>query len=127
MIELIENILSKNLISLISLSRKSGIAVFGYEKVKSCLNDGTAKVLIQAKDGSADQKRKLRPLNKSHAYIDCISKKELGEAFGRNYVVHAALTSGGLSKRVVHEASRLRNLRGFETLCEEFSEINNGN
>ena len=32
-------------------------------------------------------------------------------AFGRQTVIHAALASGGLSKRVVDEAQRLQGLR----------------
>ena len=32
-------------------------------------------------------------------------------AFGRQTVIHAALASGGLSKRVVEEAQRLQGLR----------------
>jgi hypothetical protein len=95
--------------------------VSGYEKVKSTLSDGSASILIQAKDGSSNQKSKLRPPNGSKSYIDCLSSSELGEAFGRNYVVHASLTSGGLSKRVVHEALRLNNVRGFEQINEKLS------
>lgn len=113
LINLVEAILLKSVLALISLSRKSGIAVSGYEKVKSTLSDGSESILIQAKDGSNNQKSKLRPPNGSKSYIDCLSSSELGEAFGRNYVVHASLTSGGLSKRVVHEALRLNNVRGF--------------
>ena len=45
---LVEDILLKKVISLISLSRKSGNAIFGYEKVKSSLINGTARILIQA-------------------------------------------------------------------------------
>ena len=111
----------KNVIALISLSRKSGIAVSGFEKVKSTLTDGSAKALIQARDGSVGQKSKLRPPVGGNNYIDCLSSQELGLAFGRNYVVHASLTSGGLSKRVVHEASRLNEIRGFEPLNKELS------
>jgi predicted RNA-binding protein YlxR (DUF448 family) len=121
LINLVEAILLKSVLALISLSRKSGIAVSGYEKVKSTLSDGSASILIQAKDGSNNQKSKLRPPNGSKSYIDCLSSSELGEAFGRNYVVHASLTSGGLSKRVVHEALRLNNVRGFEQINEKLS------
>ena len=121
LINLVEAILLKSVLALISLSRKSGIAVSGYEKVKSTLLDGSASILIQAKDGSINQKSKLRPPNGSKSYIDCLSSSELGEAFGRNYVVHASLTSGGLSKRVVHEALRLNNVRGFEQINEKLS------
>ena len=121
LINLVEAILLKSVLALISLSRKSGVAVSGYEKVKSTLSDGSASILIQAKDGSKNQKSKLRPPNGSKSYIDCLSSSELVEAFGRNYVVHASLTSGGLSKRVVHEALRLNNVRGFEQINEKLS------
>jgi uncharacterized protein len=95
--------------------------VSGFEKVKSTLADGSAKALIQARDGSEGQKSKLRPPDGKNSYIDCLSSQELGLAFGRNYVVHASLTSGGLSKRVVHEALRLNEIRGFEPLNKELS------
>jgi predicted RNA-binding protein YlxR (DUF448 family) len=121
LLTLVEALLLKNVIALISLSRKSGIAVSGFEKVKSTLTDGSAKALIQARDGSVGQKSKLRPPVGGNSYIDCLSSQELGLAFGRNYVVHASLTSGGLSKRVVHEASRLNEIRGFEPLNKELS------
>ena len=121
LLTLVEALLLKNVIALISLSRKSGIAVSGFEKVKSTLTDGSAKALIQARDGSVGQKSKLRPPVGRNSYIDCLSSQELGLAFGRNYVVHASLTSGGLSKRVVHEASRLNEIRGFEPLNTELS------
>ena len=55
LINLVEAILLKSVLALISLSRKSGIAVSGYEKVKSTLSDGSASILIQAKDGSNNQ------------------------------------------------------------------------
>jgi uncharacterized protein len=121
LVSFVEALLLKNVIALISLSRKSGIAVSGFEKVKSTLADGSAKALIQARDGSEGQKSKLRPPDGKNSYIDCLSSQELGLAFGRNYVVHASLTSGGLSKRVVHEALRLNEIRGFEPLNKELS------
>jgi len=40
-----------------------------------------------------------------------LTADELGQAFGRQTVIHAALASGGLAKRVVEEAQRLRGLR----------------
>ena len=87
-----------------------------------CIRDrinGTTRILIQARDGSINQKGKLRPPKGTNTYIDCLTSNELGEAFGRNYVVHVSLTSGGLSKRVVHEASRLNKLRGFDDFKQE--------
>ena len=41
----------------------------------------------------------------------CLTSNELGQAFGRDYVIHAALAAGGLSARVVEEAAKLNGLR----------------
>ncbi len=102
--------LTRRVIDLISLARKSGDAVAGYEKVKDILAREEAQVLIQATDGSARGKSKLSTPHYG-TYIGFLTADELGMAFGRETVIHAALASGGLTKRVVEEAQRLKGLR----------------
>jgi hypothetical protein len=97
-------------IDLIALSRKSGRAVAGYEKVKGWLQMEEAQVLIQAVDGSGRGKTKLSTPHFG-SYIGWLTSDELGLAFGRQTVVHGALASGGLTQRVVEEANRLRGVR----------------
>ena len=55
----VERQLARRVVDLIALSRKSGRAVAGYEKVKTWLQTEEAEVLIQAVDGSARGKTKL--------------------------------------------------------------------
>ncbi len=100
----------RRLVDLLSLARKSGDAVGGYEKVKDWLGKEHATVLIQASDGSGRGKSKLSTPHRGN-FIGCLTANELGMAFGRQTVIHAALASGGLSKRVVDEAQRLQGLR----------------
>ncbi|AUQ68206.1 RNA-binding protein [Phaeobacter inhibens] len=100
----------RRLIEMISLARKSGDAVSGYEKVKDWLAKEHARVLIQASDGSGRGKSKLSTPHRGK-FIGCLTADELGMAFGRQTVIHAALASGGLGKRVVEEAQRLQGLR----------------
>ncbi|MFY0616003.1 RNA-binding protein [Shimia sp.] len=102
--------LGRRTVDLISLTRKSGKAVTGYEKVKDWLTKDVAVVLLQASDGSERGKTKLRPPVGGH-HIDWLSAAELGLAFGRQTVIHGALASGGLTKRVVEEALRLKGVR----------------
>jgi hypothetical protein len=78
--------------------------------VKDWLFKEQASVLIQASDGSGRGKSKLSTPYGGR-YIGCLSADELGMAFGRETVIHAALASGGLSKRVVEEAQRLQGVR----------------
>lgn len=106
----VERQVLRRLVELISLARKSGDAVAGFEKVKDMLSKEQARVLIQASDGSGRGKSKLSTPHRGK-YIGCLTADELGMAFGRETVIHAALASGGLSKRVVDEAQRLQGLR----------------
>jgi len=106
----VERQVLRRVVDLLSLARKSGHAVGGYEKVKDWLLKEEAQVLIQALDGSGRGKSKLSTPHLGK-YIGCLTADELGMAFGRQTVIHAALASGGLSKRVVDEAQRLQGLR----------------
>ncbi|NEX48045.1 RNA-binding protein [Pseudotabrizicola algicola] len=112
--EMIEQLLVQRLIDLISLGRKAGDAICGYEKVKDWLIKGQARTLIQASDGSERGKEKLRPPNGPESLISCLTAGEMGLAFSRERAIHAALAAGGLNNRVVEEAARLVGLRGAE-------------
>jgi predicted RNA-binding protein YlxR (DUF448 family) len=105
-----ETMLTRRVIDLLSLARKSGDAVAGFEKVKDWLAKEQAEVLIQASDGSGRGKSKLStPYGGS--FIGWLTADELGQAFGRQTVIHVALGAGGLTRRVVDEAARLKGLR----------------
>ena len=106
----IETQLARRVVDLISLQRKAGKAVAGYEKVKNWLQTEEAEVLIQAVDGSGRGKSKLSTPHFGH-YIGWLTADELGLAFGRQTVIHGALASGGLTQRVVEEAQRLKGVR----------------
>ncbi|MEM9433504.1 MAG: RNA-binding protein [Pseudomonadota bacterium] len=107
-----ETALARRLIDLISLARKAGQAVAGFEKVKGWLETDRARVLIQASDGSERGKGKLHSPPGKDVFVGCLTAQELGLAFGRESVIHGALTAGGLSKQVIAEAKRLKGVRG---------------
>ncbi|WP_299608458.1 RNA-binding protein [uncultured Tateyamaria sp.] len=110
LVDEVERQLARRVVDLIALSRKSGSAVAGYEKVKNMLQMEEALVLIQASDGSGRGKSKLSTPHFG-SYIGWLTADELGLAFGRQTVIHGALASGGLTQRVVEEANRLRGVR----------------
>ena len=109
--DFVEAQLALRVTNLISLARKGGRAVCGYEKVKDWLQKEEASVLIQASDGSERGKSKLSTPYGGD-FIGWLTADELGRAFGRQTVIHAALGDGGLPQRVVEEAARLKGLRG---------------
>ena len=110
LVALVEMQLAQRVVNLISLARKGGDAVTGYEKVKNMLSKEEATVLLQASDGSERGKSKLSTPHRGR-FIGWLTSAELGQAFGRQTAVHAALGAGGLAQRVVEEAARLKGLR----------------
>lgn len=119
----VERQLVRRVQDLVSLAKKAGWAVAGFEKVKEALaaaGDGMGKgawrkvrVLLQASDGSERGKAKLWTPEGARYYA-VLTSTELGAAFGRGAVIHAAMASGALADRVVEEAAKLRGLRESE-------------
>lgn len=110
LVDMVEQGLAHRVVELISLVRKSGRAVVGFEKVKGWLAEGRAKVLLQASDGSERGKGKLWT-PEGGRWFGCLTSAELGLAFGRDHAIHGALAAGGLTPRVISEAARLAGLR----------------
>ena len=109
----VERQLAARVINMISMARKAGLAVCGFEKVKGWLATEPVRVLLQASDGSERGKTKLWTPTGAR-YFGCLTAQELGLAFGRQSVIHGALASGGLSDRVVVEAAKLRGFREID-------------
>lgn len=109
-VEFVEAGLADRVVHLVSLARKAGGAVCGFEKVKSWLAEERARVLLQASDGSERGKGKLWT-PEGGRWFGHLTSSELGLAFGRESVIHGALAGGGLSQRVVEEAQRLKGVR----------------
>jgi uncharacterized protein len=110
--DLVQTLVTHRVVELLSMARKAGDAVTGYEKVKDWLVKGTAMTLIQASDGSERGKTKLHAPVGASGFIGCLTAGEIGLAFGRERAIHAALAAGGLRTRVVEEAAKLAGLRG---------------
>ncbi len=100
----------------LGLARRAGQLVFGFDNVANALQSKTPpSVLVEARDGAADGKRKLLALahSRNHAVVvvECLDSAEISLALGRENVIHAALKSGRLSERLVVDAGRLKGFR----------------
>lgn len=95
-------------LNFVALARRAGQAVCGFEKVRSAIRGGTAEVLFAAADGAMDGREKITALAPTLPVVDGFSAEELGQVFGRDAVVHAAVLSGGLARRVRQSAVLLR-------------------
>lgn len=111
LVEEIEQQLAKRMIDGVSMARKAGRAVAGFEKVKEWLGKEDARILLQASDGSERGKSKLHPPGGKGSFFDVLTASELGLSFGRERVIHAALGFGGLTERIREDAIRLSGVR----------------
>lgn len=114
LVEDVEALLAKRLIDGISMARKAGKAVAGYEKVKDWLGRDEARILFQATDGSERGKSKLHPPGGRGSFFEVLTASELGLSFGRERVIHAALGFGGLTERIREDAIRLSGVRELD-------------
>lgn len=100
----VEKLLRRRCLDLIGMARRAGEFVGGYEKVKAFLDSGRAGLLLEASDAG---RQKLRARSIETAVAFCFNSAELGEAAGRDKLVHAAIAKGKLADRIFCEAARL--------------------
>jgi uncharacterized protein len=108
----VEALLVRRSIERLGLARRAGQAVAGFTQVEKAVRDGDVAVLVEASDGAADGRGKLTRLAPGLPVMDRLSAAELGQAFAREHVVHAALLKGRLAESFVAEQARLAGFRG---------------
>lgn len=86
----------------LALCRKAGLATSGNAKVEDALRQGKVAALIHAAGSSPDGAAKLDWLGgPDTAIIELFETNELDLAFGRENVVHAALSQGGQTRNLL--------------------------
>jgi uncharacterized protein len=111
----VEGLLAKRCLDHIGLARRAGQAVMGFAKVQAALTAGKAAVLVAAADGAADGRGKLEALALGVPRAERLTSAELGAAFGRERVVHAALSHGRLAEVFLADTARLAGFRATRT------------
>ncbi|MEO0361567.1 MAG: RNA-binding protein [Pseudomonadota bacterium] len=109
--DLLERLLAARTVEALSLCRKAGLAVAGFEKARARLREGGVAALFAASDGAADGRAKLAAIRGDAPIVECLTADEIGAAFGRDATVHAAVAPGGAADRAIREAGRLDGFR----------------
>ena len=107
----LETQIKNKILQNISLSRKAGKAIFGFDKIKASLLNQSIHLLIQALDGSEREKRRILTKTIPNVIDNCLTGSELGQAFGREKVVHCALFESHFIEKIIFNAKRLNNLK----------------
>jgi hypothetical protein len=109
--EQVETMLVRRCLDLLGLARRAGQLVAGFDQVAEALRRGEVALLLSARDGAPDGRRRLRALAGAVPVIEVFDRRELGGAIGRDEVVHVALAEGGLARRLRTECARLAGFR----------------
>ncbi len=116
----VEAALGARIKSSLGLAARAGALVCGFELVRDALKSGRVGLLIEAKDGAEDGRKKILALAHGvgvHApVLGCFSGQELDLALGRSNVIHAAVQGGPLADKLGLDMSRLA---GFKELASE--------
>jgi ribosomal protein L7Ae-like RNA K-turn-binding protein len=98
----------------LGLARRSGAAISGFEKAREWLVSGKAGLVVQAADGSAEEKSRFVG-SRDIPVVAVLTAAELGQIFGREHAVHVVIASGRLARMIEVEAVRLAGVAGGGT------------
>ncbi len=98
---------------LIGLARRAGQAVCGYAKAREWITAGKAGLIVQASDGSVEERARLVSGARDLPVVSVMTGTKLGAAFGRDHVVHSAVMPGALADRIIAEEGRYAGLAGL--------------
>lgn len=104
--------LRRRALSRLGLARRAGRVVAGFAKVDALLRRAEAAVLLEACDGAADGKRKLRALCQGIPVVSTFTGRELSLALGLGNVIHAAIARNGMAERFLSDVRRLEGVNG---------------
>lgn len=106
----------QRMLAYLGLARRSGGLILGFDQVdKQIRSPEPPPVIIEARDGAEDGRRKLQGAATAAGYVPFViaafSNDELSLSLGRENVVHAAVKPGRIAERLIFEAARLQGFR----------------
>ena len=112
LIGMVQSGLARRVTELLGLARRAGQAVCGYQKAREWLLAGRAGLVVQATDGSWDERRRFLSGARDVPVAAPLSGAALGAVFGRDHVVHVAIAHGRLAEALSIETHRLSGISG---------------
>lgn len=113
----VEALLAARALSLLGLARRAGTLAAGFDAVKIALKSARPVWRIEASDGARDGREKLDRLAFAVwgdiPVAGCFTAAELGQATGRDALVHAALSGGAQAGAF---GAAMGRLSGFRTI-----------
>lgn len=108
----VQNGLRLRIADLIGFARRAGQAVAGYQKAHEWLVAGRAALVVQALDGSAEERSRFIGGNVAVPVVTPLPACTLGMIFGRETAVHIAIGAGRLAGLIQVDTARLDGVVG---------------
>jgi len=103
--------LAQRALNYLGLALRAGAIAVGHDQVRADIGAGRAALLLQAADGAAQPRARMRALAHGLPAVEMFSRAELSRALGRGDMVHAALRPSPLADRFLRECRRLGGFR----------------
>ncbi|MEJ0009984.1 MAG: RNA-binding protein [Alphaproteobacteria bacterium] len=100
----LEELMATQVKNALSLARKAGQVIAGFEKVENALHEGKVAALIHAPGAGADGLKKLRA--DGIPTFDSLPREWLDEVLGRENTVHVAVLQGPAAPFFIETARR---------------------
>lgn len=120
LIALTQSLLERRVLGLITMARKASVIAMGNDQVQSMAREASIAFRIEASDGSKDGRSKIRTLAKAMnrelelpdpIVVGCFTAEQIGQALGRETIVHAAIKPSKLAKSLKVDVARLAGFR----------------
>ena len=118
LLDVVEKLLKKTGLESISLARKAGALVTGFDKVSEAVTKSKAVFLLEAKNGAEDGCRKIKLLAKGLKIFRLYDTEELDKALDKVNTVHAAFLKSEIADKVNSDFKRLENFSILEESVE---------
>ncbi|WP_297370744.1 RNA-binding protein [Acidocella sp.] len=111
---LVRGVLTRRIAELLGLARRGGAVVSGFEKAREWLTQNRAGLVVQACDGSAQERARF--LGRAEVpVVTPLGAAALGQVLGREQAVHVVVAPGRLARMIEVEARRLQGVAVNET------------
>ncbi len=104
--------LARRLTEHLGLARRAGQAVAGFTKAREWVVQGRAAGIVQAADGSLDERSRLLSGARGLWVAWPLPAETLGAVFGRDHAVHVAVAPGKLAEALRNDVERLAGISG---------------
>jgi predicted RNA-binding protein YlxR (DUF448 family) len=108
-IDIVDNLIKTKALNSISMAKKAGALVAGFEKVKEEIKKNNVEFIIDASNAGKDGKEKIAFLAKTIEIFNLFSIDELDMILNKENTVHIAILKSDMSRMVYNNLKKYQN------------------